>query len=132
MKETDTTKRANGDAAESSEVAAELSELRDLSQQLRNVAATAEDHVLRAILGKREALMGSIRARLGEEGAPEESGADSGQAANGKLVFDTMIEIVDMDRESTRVLKARSAQVAEEIRKIRAGRKFRESARLWK
>lgn len=119
---------APSDGNDDRKVVSELSALRDLSQQLRSVAATAEDNVLRAILGKREALMGSIRVRLAEQ---EEEIAREGQSEKKKEIFKTISEIVDMDRESARLLKERAAQAAEEIKKIRAGRQFRESTRQW-
>jgi hypothetical protein len=114
-------------------MAADLAELRDLAHRLKSVASTADDPMLRAILGKREALMDSIRARLAEAGAfePPEVATDAGSDER-RYLYDAVSEIVAMDRESARVLKDRADKVAAEIQKLRVGRQLRESARLWK
>ena len=62
-------------ATPAQEIAQDLDELRTLAARFRHLAPTAGEPVLRAILLKREALLGSISARVGRltqsaKGAP--------------------------------------------------------------
>lgn len=102
-------------------IAQDLEALRKLAMQLQRMAASADDTVLRAILGKREALLDAIRSRLAESNA---AAADSGAR---RRLSQTVAEIAEMDQQSARLLKERAVAVAAEIEKLRAGRKWRES-----
>ncbi len=115
-------------------IATDVAALRNLAHQLKRMAPSADEHALRAILGKREALMDSIRRRLADKNAFEElQGVDNKvPVETHRLLYDVVSEILVLDRESARVLKQRAESVAAEIQKVRAGRKWRESAGLWK
>jgi len=108
--------------------------MRKLARQLNQMAPTADEHVLRAILGKREALMVSIRSLLAQSDTGREAiEPDGGAYAERKRSLREMVsEIARIDSESSRILAARSDEVAAEIRKMRAGKQWRENARSWK
>ena len=116
-----------------------LSSLRELSAQLHKRAATADEHVLRAILGKRESILNGIRTLLSppadakrhSEATPQPVPVNAAGAAEESFA-ENVKEIASMDEESQRILKERAEKVADEIQKIKAGRKWRESCPKWK
>jgi hypothetical protein len=115
------------DAAQ--EIAQELDELRELAARFRRLAPTAKGPALRAILVKREALLGAISAGVSrmaqsakESGGPEPAGAQRGAFAA------VLREVTDLDRESRAALRKRANDVADEVLKLRAGRKWRQSS----
>ena len=119
-------------------VVADLCALRRLAAQLHKRAATADDPMLRAILGKREALLNSIRAHLSPatgnaEDAPGECLADGADVSpeRRRMIAKTVEEIAAMDRESERILGKRLAETTAEMRKLKAGRQWRESSQKW-
>lgn len=117
---------AKGSASESAPaqaMAQDFESLRKLALQLQRIAPTADESVLRAILGKREALLGAIRSRLAEA----ESAARPADVGARRRFARAVDEISAMDRESARLLQERATAVAAEINKLRAGRKWRES-----
>jgi len=119
------------DATPAQEIAQDLDELRTLAARFRHLAPTAGEPVLRAILFKREALLGAIGTRVaqlaqsakaaGAGAAPETVGAQSAAFAR------TLREVTDMDRESQAALRKRADEVADEVLKLRAGKKWRQS-----
>jgi len=119
------------DAAPAQEIAQDLDELRTLAARFRHLAPTAGEPVLRAILLKREALLGAIGTGVGRltqaaksaaaGGAPENAGAQSAAFAQ------VLREVTAMDRESQAALKKRADEVADEVLKLRAGKKWRQS-----
>jgi hypothetical protein len=125
--ETETT----ADATPAQEVAQDLDELRALAAHLRLLAPTAEASVLRALMGKREALLGDIGARVSRmTTCAQRADADAAPvvAAAQKAVFaQTLREVADMDRESQAALKKRADEAADKIVKLRAGKKWRQS-----
>ena len=119
-------------------IVADLCALRRLAAQLHKRASTAGDSMLRAILGKREALLNSIRARLSPaagnaEEAPAERSADGADASPERrgMIAKAVEEIAAMDRESERILGKRLAETTAEMRKLKAGRQWRESSQKW-
>jgi hypothetical protein len=116
------------EATPAQEIAQELDDLRTLTARFRRLAPTAEPQVLRAILGKREALLGAIGARVGRltQSANDAPAAAPETAGAQKAVFaETLREVVVMDRESQAALKKRAVEAAEEVLKLRAGKKWR-------
>ena len=117
------------DATPAQEIAQDLDELRMLAARFRHLAPTAGEPVLRAILVKREALLGSISTRVGRltqsardaGAAPETAGAQSAAFAQ------VLREVTAMDRESQAALRKRADEVADEVLKLRAGKKWRQS-----
>ncbi|MGD1001248.1 MAG: hypothetical protein ABSA67_11185 [Candidatus Brocadiia bacterium] len=119
------------DAAPAQEIAQDLDELRTLAARFRHLAPTAGEPVLRAILLKREALLGAIGTGVGRltQSAksalagvtPEDAGAQSAAFAR------VLREVTAMDRESQAALKKRADEVADEVLKLRAGKKWRQS-----
>jgi hypothetical protein len=119
------------DASPTQEIAQELDELRTLSARFRHLAPTAATPVLRAILVKREALLGSIGTGIGRlmQPAPSAS-ADAAPEIGGpqRAAFAQVLrEVTAMNRETQAALKKRADEVADEILKLRAGKKWRQS-----
>ena len=121
---------------EANPVLADVFALRRLATQMHRRASGGEGHVLRAMMGKREALLNAIRSRIATEDAdiadialadclPEMS------AAQQQLIVETVAEIAAIDRDTERVLSGRMNETAAEIQKLRAGRKWRESSQIW-
>ena len=114
-----------------------LGALRKLAAQLNSHATTADEQMLRAIINKREVLLNNIKSLLAVEpvdGEPAEPVSFSEQLETAgpeerDAITKTVAEIAAMDREAERFLKDRAEKVANEIQKIRAGRKWRESSR---
>jgi hypothetical protein len=124
MKNPQTDKAA--DAAPAQAVAQELDELRILAARFRHLAPTAKEPVLRAILVKREALLGAISAGIGR--LTQSKGAAPETASAQKSAFaEVLREVTALDRESQAVLRKRANDVADEVLKLRAGRKWRQS-----
>jgi hypothetical protein len=122
------------DATPAQEIAQELDELRTLAARLRRLAPTAQEPVLRALLGKREALLGSIGARVGRltqsakcaaPAAPKTAGA------RNEVFSQTLREVMAMDRESEAALKKRSDASADQVLKLRAGKEWRQNNPQW-
>jgi hypothetical protein len=119
------------DAAPAQEIAQDLDELRTLAARFRHLAPTAAEPVLRAILLKREALLGAIGTGVGRltqaaksaaaGGAPENAGAQSAAFAQ------VLREVTAMDRESQAALRKRADEIADEVMKLRAGKQWRQS-----
>ena len=116
----------------------DLCSLRRLASQLRRRAPTADDHMLRAIMGKREALLDSIRASLGPASddveTPRPASFSEELALTDRqeeVIVETVHEIAALDGEAERILKDRAGELAAEIRKLKAGRKSRESYAKW-
>ena len=121
---------------EANPVLADVFALRRLATQMHKRAPGGDGHVLRAIMGKREALLGSIRSQLATEDAdiadvaladclPEMS------AVQQQLIVETVAEIAAIDRDTERVLSGRMSETVAEMQKLRAGRKWRESSQTW-
>jgi hypothetical protein len=123
--EADTT----AEATPAQEIAHELDELRTLSARFRHLAPTAGEPVLRAILLKREALLGSIGTGIGRLAQSAQSaGAAPENAGEQSAVFAQVLrEVSAMDRESQAALRKRADEIADEILKLRAGKKWRQS-----
>ena len=84
----------------------DLRSLRRLALRLQRRAASADEPMLRALLGKREALLNSLSARLGEphsDGAPLSGLPESHREAIAR----TIEEIAAMDHKTRRALQAR-------------------------
>jgi hypothetical protein len=117
------------EAAPTQQIAQDLDELRMLAARFRHLAPTAKEPVLRAILVKREALLAAIGARIsrltqgpkGAGAAPEIASAQSAAFA------EVLHEVTALDRESQAALRKRASDVAEEVLKLRAGKKWRQS-----
>lgn len=129
--------RKEGDAEKGAGIttlAEDLVVLRNLAQQLHRMAPTADGPVIRAMLGRREALIGSIRARLAQSDAlSDREQAKADLTSDERRSFREVIsEIAEIDGRSARILTARSDDLAAEIRKVRAGKQWRENARSWK
>jgi hypothetical protein len=122
QKRTEATAAQAEDAA--TEIAQDLESLRILAARFRHLAPTAQEHMLRAILGKREALLDAISTRLGRQAEP----ADRADAGGQKSAFaQALREVAAADRESASALRKRSDETAAEIQKLRAGKKWRQS-----
>jgi hypothetical protein len=116
---------AQADDGRAMEIAQDLKSLRLLAARFRHLAPTAQGHVLRAILGKREVLLESISTRLGRLTGPAGHGADLGPK---KTAFAQALgEVAAIDRESQGALRKRAEETAAEIQKLRAGKKWRQS-----
>ena len=114
---------APADDAQATEIAEDLEALRTLAARFRHLAPTAQERVLRAILGKREALLEAISTRLGR---PEEP-VERAEAGARKTAFvQALSEVAALDRESERALGKRAENAAVEIQKLRAGKKWRQ------
>jgi hypothetical protein len=117
------------DAAPTQEIAQDLDELRTLAARFRHLAPSAAGPVLRAILVKREALLGAISSGIGQlaqsakgaGAAPETAGAQNAAFA------EVLREVTALDRESQAALRKRANEIADEVLKLRAGRKWRQS-----
>jgi len=119
------------DGGRATEIAQDLESLRMLAARFRHLAPTAQGRVLRVILGKREALLESISARLAR---PKDSGerADAGAALETARVpksafAQALGEVMALDRESEGALRKRCEEAAAGIQKLRAGIKWRQS-----
>ena len=109
-------------------LASALTAFRKLALRLKRRAATADQQTFRAILGKREAILDSIRELVSPETATPV--AELGQQEK-RLVGKTLAEVATMDAESERIIRERAGKVAAEIQKLRAGRKWRETSKQW-
>jgi len=116
----------------------DLRALRRLAGQMHRRAASADGHMLRAIIGKREALLTSIRGHVSAAPAalpamPADAfGRALGLSAQEKeAISETLKEIMVLDAESDRILRSRAEELGAEIRHVKAGRKSRESYRTW-
>lgn len=110
---------AAGSPDELREIERALGEYRSLSVQLRQMAAGAEPSALQAVLIRRAGVLAAIRSRRAPAAsapAPHESEADFTRS---------LAEIAEMDRDVIRLLEIRSAGVAAEIAKLRAGKQWR-------
>ena len=121
----------SADATPTQELAQDLDELRTLAARLRHLAPTAGEPVLRALLGKREALLGSISTRLGQP-TPSAKRAGAGATpeiagAQSELFAQALREVAALDRESEAALRKRADEAAYEVLKLRAGKKWRQS-----
>ncbi len=119
------------DAASPQKIAQDLDELRTLAARFRHLTPTATEPVLHAILLKREALLGSIGAgigRLTQSAKNQGAGAAPEIARERSAAFAHVLrEVTAMDRESQAALRKRADEVAAEILKLRAGKKWRQS-----
>lgn len=115
----ETTQHADG-------IAEDLRSLRKLAVQLRRLAGSADDQVLRAILGKRESLLVGIRVELAAAAEKAES-VKALANAEGRGFAQIVAEICAMDQESSQLLRKRADDVAADIQKVRAGRMWRQS-----
>jgi len=117
------------DATPTQEIAQELDELRTLAARFRHLAPTASEPVLRAILLKREALLGAIGTGIGRLTQSAKSAGDPPEnAGEQSAVFAQVLrEVTAMDRESQAALRKRADEIADEILKLRAGKKWRQS-----
>lgn len=113
----------------------DLRSLRRLAGQLHRRAATADGDRLRVIMGKREALLNAIRDRV--EAADEDRDAESFaaelevNAAEEEAIAETVREIAALDSAAEKILRDRTEELGADIRKLKAGRKSRESYRQW-
>lgn len=113
----------------------DLRSLRRLAGQLHRRAATADEHRIRAIMGKREALLDAIRDRI--ESADNASDAESFamqlevNAAEKETLAETVREIAVLDSAAEKILRDRAEELGADIRKLKAGKKSRESYRQW-
>lgn len=134
--DTQETDGAQAEASGAQAIAQDLETLRRLAARLHRLAPMADEHVLRVILGKREALLDSIRTRLAQAPAPAEPDVSKPAASEigepeQRQFARTLAEITALDRESEGLLKKRSGDTAAEIQKLRAGRHWRESSQRW-
>jgi hypothetical protein len=111
------------------EIARELDELRTLSARFRHLAPTAGEPVLRAILLRREALLGSIGTGIGRltQSAKSAGVAPENVGEQSAVFAQVLREVTAMDRESQAALRKRADDIADEILKLRAGKKWRQS-----
>jgi len=99
----------------------ELEVLRRLAAQLQKRATAGDAHALRAILARREAVLDSIRGLMNELQAAE-AGKETRDGAFGAVLD----EVVAADAASQRLLKTHADKTAEDIHRLRAGRKWRQ------
>lgn len=116
----------------------DLRSLRRLASQLHRRASTADSHMVRVIMGKRELLLDSIRARVSRKPDDSETVEDGSfadalelSAQEKEVIAETVHEIRKLDTEAQRILKGRSDKLGAEIRRLKAGKKSRECYRKW-
>jgi len=86
-------------------------------------------------MGKREALLDAIRDRI--ESADNASDAESFamqlevNAAEKETLAETVREIAVLDSAAEKILRDRAEELGADIRKLKAGKKSRESYRQW-
>jgi hypothetical protein len=119
------------DAMPTQEIAQNLDELRTLAARFRHLAPTAGEPVLRAILLKREALLGSIGTGVGRltqsaKGASAGAAPETANAQNA-VFAQALREVMAMDHESQAALRKRAGEAADEVLKLRAGKKWRQN-----
>jgi hypothetical protein len=121
------------DATPAQEMARELDELRTLTARFRRLAPVAQPPVLRALLGKRETLLRSIGARVSRANllAKDAGAAPETPGARNAAFAQTLREVADMDRESQAAFRKRTDAAADELLKLRAGKKWRQSNSPW-
>ena len=111
-------------------VAQELSALRNLTLKLHARAAHGDPKYLRTIAARREAVLDHIKEMLpGDDGDADLD--DSLSADEKKLVRDAVAEIRALDTKTELVLRERSGKIADELQKLRAGKRFRDISRRW-
>lgn len=121
-------------------MARELVALRKLTLKLHKRAAQADPQFLRTILTQREAVLESMKLLLP---AIEANDADNNVGAHPadsreepgseeqQLVRETVAEIQTLDNETGLILRDRAAKISEEIHKLHAGKRFRDTTRRW-
>ncbi len=113
----------------------ELELLRRLAVQLHKRASTGDTQALRAILCKREAVLDSICGLLASAEEPSTDAGQTGSATGAKTEESSFAqvlgEIAAADAVSYQRLQAHADKTAEEIHKLRAGKKWRESSLKW-
>ena len=114
-------------AAPAQEIARDLDELHMLAARFRHLAPAAKEPVLRAILVKREALLAAISAGIGRVTQSAEDAAPENLGAQGTAFAEVLREVTALDRESQAALRKRANEIADEVLKLRAGRKWRQS-----
>jgi len=111
-------------------MAQELSALRNLTLKLHARAAHGDPKYLRTIAARREAVLDHIKEMLpGDDGDADLD--ESLSAAEKKLVRDAVAEIQALDTKTELILRERSGKIADELQKLRAGKRFRDSSRRW-
>lgn len=112
-------------------VAQELSTLRNLTLKLQARAAHGDPKYLRTIAARREAVLDHIKEMLPGDDGDAADPDDSLSAEEKKLVSDAVAEIQAMDTQTELILRERSGKIADELQKLRAGKRFRDSSRRW-
>jgi len=113
-------------------VAEDLRALRRLSVKLHQHAARGNPALLRSIVLQREALLNSVRLNeLSPEVNPEPEQTPVLSDEDRTLIHDTISDINTIDAKTERILKARAAKIGEEIMKLKAGKKYRDTSRRW-
>lgn len=95
-------------------------------------AAEADRHEprLRALAGRRAALMDSIRRRLdAADGAEAACRVSAWPVEEARSFVEAIGEVAALDRQSAELLRARMESVGAELRKIRDGKRWKESNR---
>jgi hypothetical protein len=121
------------DPTPAQEMARELEELRTLTARFRRLAPVAQPPVLRALLGKRETLLRSIGAHVSRATSPakDAGAAPETPGAQNAAFAQTLREVAEMDRAAQAELRKRSNATANELLKLRAGKKWRQSNPQW-
>jgi len=119
--------KGEADDARARSLVRDLRSLRRLADQLHRRAATADGHRLRAIVGKREALLDAIRDRIGS--ADNARDAES-LAAEKDAIAEAIREIALLDSATEKILRDRVEEFGADIRKRKAGKESRKSCRL--
>ena len=130
--------RADAESAEDHALVQDLRALRKLAEQSHRRAATADGSMLRAIMGKREALLDAIRGRVATKDEPPDPPETTGFARELELtardkeeIAQTVKEIAVLDSEVERILRTRADELGAEIQKLKAGKKSRECYKQW-
>ncbi len=112
-------------------VAQELSVLRNLTLKLQARAAHGDPKYLRTIAARREAVLDHIKEMLPGDDGDAADPDDSLSTEEKELVREAVAEIQAMDTQTELILRERSGKIADELQKLRAGKRFRDSSRRW-
>ena len=113
-------------------VAQELRALRRLSVKLHHHAAHGNPALLRSIILQRDALLNSVRpSEVSSDVNPDPEQAPDLSDKNRELIHETISDINTLDAKTERILKVRTSKIGEQIMKLKAGKKYRDTTRRW-
>jgi len=124
------------DAERSRALTQELHALKALTEKLHRRAPHGQPHALRALVAQREAVIENLKDILNL--SPE--GADTSALARAiaplsadekSRVHAAIAEIKAVNTQTELILRDRAENMAEEMQKLRAGRKLRTANRSW-